>query len=352
MSEQPETVDPQAAPEAEGRPEGGADATADDASAGSGAVGAGAGTESDDTDGASEDGDSDDLDSDDLDSDDLDSDDLDAEDSDSDAADSDAGDAVPAGPVLAVALVPGVTPTKWTRVWGQRRSDLPLRITVVAERDQEQALLDGRAQLSFVRGDVSSSALSSIHLYDEQPVAVVGREHALAAADELEVAELAGEHLLQDPEDVPEWAAVAEELADGSRRPLPRMAGLDDAVEQVAAGVGVLIVPQSVARVHSRKDVTAVPVTGVAPSSVRLAWVTDDKGDDVEDFIGVVRGRSANTTRGTAATPKVESRAKAAKAKAREAREKTERAGGGKKKPARAKASAAAVRRTRKPRGR
>ncbi|QHF20901.1 LysR family transcriptional regulator [Rathayibacter sp. VKM Ac-2762] len=350
MSEQPETVDPQAAPEAEGRPEGEADAAAVDASAGSGAVGAGAGTESDDTDGASEDGDSDDLDSEDSDAGDSDVDDSD--DADSDAADSDAEDAVPAGPVLAVALVPGVTPTKWTRVWGQRRSDLPLRITVVAERDQEQALLDGRAQLSFVRGDVSSSALSSIHLYDEQPVAVVGREHVLAAAEELDVAELAGEHLLQDPEDVPEWAAVAEELADGSRRPLPRMAGLDDAVEQVAAGVGVLIVPQSVARVHSRKDVTAVPVTGVAPSSVRLAWVTDDKGDDVEDFIGVVRGRSANTTRGTAATPKVESRAKAAKAKAREAREKAERAGGGKKKPARAKASAPAVRRTRKPRGR
>ncbi|PPG38476.1 LysR substrate-binding domain-containing protein [Rathayibacter sp. AY2B5] len=347
MSEQPETVDQQAAPEAEGRPEGGADAAAVDASAGSGAVGAGAGTESDDTDGDSEDGDSDDLDSEDSDAGDS---DVDA--ADSDDADSDAEDAVPAGPVLAVALVPGVTPTKWTRVWGQRRSDLPLRITVVAERDQEQALLDGRAQLSFVRGDVSSSALSSIHLYDEQPVAVVGREHALAAAEELDVAELAGEHLLQDPEDVPEWAAVAEELADGSRRPLPRMAGLDDAVEQVAAGVGVLIVPQSVARVHSRKDVTAVPVTGVAPSSVRLAWVTDDKGDDVEDFIGVVRGRSANTTRGTAATPKVESRAKAAKAKAREAREKAERAGGGKKKPARAKASAPAVRRTRKPRGR
>ncbi|PPH09375.1 LysR family transcriptional regulator [Rathayibacter sp. AY1C1] len=349
MSEQPETVDPQAAPEAEGRPEGGADAAAVDASAGSGAVGAGAGTESDDTD-----GDSDHLDSADLDAEDSDAGDSDVDDADSDAADSDsdAEDAVPAGPVLAVALVPGVTPTKWTRVWGQRRSDLPLRITVVAERDQEQALLDGRAQLSFVRGDVSSSALSSIHLYDEQPVAVVGREHALAAADELDVAELAGEHLLQDPEDVPEWAAVAEELADGSRRPLPRMAGLDDAVEQVAAGVGVLIVPQSVARVHSRKDVTAVPVTGVAPSSVRLAWVTGDKGDDVEDFIGVVRGRSANTTRGTAATPKVESRAKAAKAKAREAREKAERAGGGKKKPARAKASAPAVRRTRKPRGR
>ncbi|KZX22567.1 LysR substrate-binding domain-containing protein [Rathayibacter tanaceti] len=257
-----------------------------------------------------------------------------------------------AGPALAIALVAGVTPTTWTRVWGHRRADLPLRITVVTEREQEEALLAGRAQLAFVRGGLASPALSSIHLYDEQPVAVLWREHPLAGAEELAVADLAEEHLLQEPADVPEWAAVASEIADGSRRPLPRMAGLDDAVEQVAAGVGVLIVPQSVARVHGRKDISAVPVSGVARSSVRLAWVTAEKGDDVEDFIGVVRGRSANTTRGTAATPKVESRAKAAKARAREAREKAGRAGGGKKKPARAKASAPAVRRTRKPRGR
>lgn len=259
---------------------------------------------------------------------------------------------VAAGPVLAVALVPGVTPTKWTRIWGQRRADLPLRIIVVGEHEQEEALLDGRAHLSFVRGEVASAALSSIYLYDEQPVAVLWREHALADAEEVDVTDLAGEHLLQEPADVPEWAAVAVEVVDESRRPLPRMAGLDDAVEQVAAGVGVLIVPQSVARAHGRKDVVAVPVTGVAPAAVRLAWVTEEKGDDIEDFIGVVRGRSATTTRGTAATPKVESRAKAAKAKAREAREKAEKAGGGKKRPARPKASAPAVRRTRKPRGR
>lgn len=261
-------------------------------------------------------------------------------------------DAEPAGPVLDVALVPGVTPTKWTRVWGQRRPELPLRITPIAESEQEEALLEGRAQLAFVRGDVASAALSSIHLYDEQPVVVVWREHALAEAEGIDVADLADEHLLQSPGLVPEWAAIAVEIADGSRRPLPRMDGLDDAVEQVASGVGVLIVPQSVARAHSRKDVAAVPVAGVAPTSIRLAWSTVEKSDDIEDFIGVVRGRSANTTRGTAATPKVESRAKAAKAKAREAREKAEKAGGGRRKPARPSAPKAVVRRTRKPRGR
>jgi len=262
-------------------------------------------------------------------------------------------DAEPEGPALLIALVPGVTPTKWTRVWAERRPDLRLRVLPIAESEQEEVLRDGRAQIVFVRGDVRSDSLSSILLYEEQPVAVLPRDHAFADAEEMDVADLADEHLLQEPSTVPEWAALAAEIADGTRRPLPRMAGLDDAVEQVAAGVGVLIVPQSVARVHSRKDVRVVPVSGVAPTSVRLAWATEDKTDDVEDFIGVVRGRSANTTRGTAATPKVESRAKAAKAKAREAREKAEKAGGGRKKPARPGGTARpAVRRTRKPRGR
>ncbi|MDY0913925.1 LysR substrate-binding domain-containing protein [Rathayibacter festucae] len=262
-------------------------------------------------------------------------------------------DAEPEGPALLVALVPGVTPTKWTRVWSERRPDLRLRVLPIAESEQEEVLRDGRAQLVFVRGDVRSDSVSSILLYEEQPVAILARDHAFADAEEMDVADLADEHLLQEPSTVPEWAALAVEIADGTRRALPRMAGLDDAVEQVAAGVGVLIVPQSVARVHSRKDVRVVPVTGVAPTSIRLAWATEGKTDDVEDFIGVVRGRSANTTRGTAATPKVESRAKAAKAKAREAREKLEKAGGGKKKPARPGGTARpAVRRTRKPRGR
>ncbi|MWV49106.1 LysR family transcriptional regulator [Rathayibacter sp. VKM Ac-2803] len=271
---------------------------------------------------------------------------------DHEAAPEDLDTVVDTGPVLAVSLVPGVTPTKWTRVWGQRRPELPLRITVIGEHEQEEVLRDGRAILAFVRGDVVSPAVSSIHLYDEQPVAVLWREHALADAEAVEVADLAEEHLLQEPSQVPEWAALAVEIADGSRRPLPVLRTLDDAVEQVAAGVGVLILPQSVARVHSRKDVVAVPVEGVAPTSVRLAWLTEEKSDDIEDFIGVVRGRSATTTRGTAATPRVESRAKAAKAKAREAREAAEKAGGGKKKPSRPGAPKAVVRRTRKPRGR
>ena len=53
----------------------------------------------------------------------------------------------------------------------------------------------------------------------------------------------------------------------------------------------------SVARLHHRKDVVAVPVTGVPTTKVGLAWLRDTDDDRVETFVGVVRGRTANTSR-------------------------------------------------------
>ncbi|NQX26350.1 LysR family transcriptional regulator substrate-binding protein [Microbacteriaceae bacterium VKM Ac-2854] len=201
-------------------------------------------------------------------------------------------------PAFRLALVPGVTPTKWTRVWAERRPELPLSVTPIAESEQEEVLRSASADVAFVRGPVDADVLSVIALYDEQPVVIVARDHALAEEAIVDIADLADEHLLQSPDAVPEWAAIAAEIADGSRRPLPRLRDLDEAAEQVAAGVGILILPQSVARVHSRKDTRTVALTGVAETRISLAWVTAAKTDDVEDFIGVVRGRSANSTRG------------------------------------------------------
>ena len=58
-------------------------------------------------------------------------------------------DGVDAG--LTVAFVPGVTLTKWTRAWAERRPDVPLTVTETSEAEQVRVLRDGRAELSFVR---------------------------------------------------------------------------------------------------------------------------------------------------------------------------------------------------------
>ncbi len=198
---------------------------------------------------------------------------------------------------FSIAFVAGVTPTKWTRIWAERRPDQPLEVFRTEPGEQDQVLRDGRAQVSLVRLPIDETDLSLIALYREIPVVVAAKDHFIADQDSVLVADLADEHLLQDPDAVPEWRAVATEIRDGTRRPLPKMRDLDEAMEQVAAGVGILIVPHSIARLHSRKDVVSRPVEDVAESQVSLAWLSSETTEDVEEFIGIVRGRTKDSSR-------------------------------------------------------
>ncbi|MCY7288178.1 MAG: LysR family transcriptional regulator, partial [Cryobacterium sp.] len=198
---------------------------------------------------------------------------------------------------FSIAFVAGVTPTKWTRTWADRRPDQPLEVFRTDPSDQDAVLRDGRAQVSLVRLPVDDTDLSLIALYREIPVVVAAKDHFIGDADSVLVADLADEHLLQNPDDVPEWRLVATEVRDGTRRPLPAMRDLDDAMAQVAAGVGILIVPHSIARLYGRKDVVSRPVEDVAESQVSLAWLTSETTEDVEEFIGIVRGRTKDSSR-------------------------------------------------------
>ncbi|MET4639799.1 LysR family substrate-binding domain-containing protein [Mycetocola sp. 2940] len=201
------------------------------------------------------------------------------------------------GRLFPVAFVPGVTLAKWSKVWAERRPDLPMGFVPTPEADQVRVLHDRTAEVSFVRLPVDNADLSVIPLYREIPVVVLPKDHDLSQAESVTVADLAAEHLLQDPDAVPEWRDVADEIREGTRRPLPEIRTGDDAAELVAAGVGIVIVPQSVARLHSRKDVVAVPVTDVAESQIALAWLEENTTGDIEEFIGVVRGRTARSSR-------------------------------------------------------
>jgi DNA-binding transcriptional LysR family regulator len=204
---------------------------------------------------------------------------------------------VPESRVLTVSFVPGVTPGKWVRRWEERMPQVPLVAVPVSEAEQLAALRTGRADMGFVRLPVDREGLNVIPLYTEIPVVVAAKDHEIAVFDEVPVAELAAEYLLQDPELIPEWRDISEEIRSGSRRPLPGIGSLDEALDLVEAGTGILILPMSVARQFSRKALRYRPVTGVAQSQVGLAWPVGEPDPVLEEFIGVVRGRSAQSSR-------------------------------------------------------
>ncbi len=200
------------------------------------------------------------------------------------------------GPPFRVAFVTGVVPDRWVRAWRTRLPRSPLELVPVAQHDQLSGVRDGTVHMAFVRLPVDRTGLHLIPLWSERPVVVVSTEHPVAAYDEIAVADLAEEHLLQDPETVPEWRDLATEVREGTRHPVPSMS-LAQAVESVAADAGVLVLPAAVARLHHRKDVTAVPVTGVAATRIALVWRESDDDPRLETFIGIVRGRTARSSR-------------------------------------------------------
>jgi len=176
-----------------------------------------------------------------------------------------------------IGFVPGVTLTKWSRLWEERRPDAPLGFAPTTEQTQSAVLLDGSAQVGFVRLPVDAAhagELSVIRLYSEVVVAVLNEDSPLADQDSVVLADLEG-----------------LELHD-------KQGDLRAAVELVAAGVGALVVPHALARQYSRKGVVSRDVVDAEETWIGVAWLAEQETADIEEFVGIVRGRSANSSRG------------------------------------------------------
>lgn len=148
----------------------------------------------------------------------------------------------------------------------------PLSLVQGTPDEALAALAEGSADVALVRLPVDDDSLASIPLYDELGYVVVPKDHAIEALDALTLADLDDENVLDG-----DWA---------------------DAIELVAANVGVTLMPQSVARALSRRDVVARPVTDAPSTTIALVWLAGNDSPDVEEFVGIVRGRSANSSRG------------------------------------------------------
>ncbi|MFD0866616.1 LysR substrate-binding domain-containing protein, partial [Tessaracoccus lubricantis] len=173
---------------------------------------------------------------------------------------------------LRIGFVPGVTLTKWRRIWAERFR-APLEVVDVTEADQRRALVAGDVDMCFVRLPIEREGLHVIPLYEEQPVLWLSKDHILAALDEV----------------------TAQDLADDGTRVV--FDASPESIDLATYSAAVLRVPMSIARSGSRKDMVYLPVVDAEPTTVGLAWRVDDEHPLIEDFIGVVRGRTVNSTR-------------------------------------------------------
>ena len=289
--------------------------------------------------------------------------------------------------VLRVSYVPAIMPGKWFNRWHERFGDrvqlaeVPVReargldslhqdLCLIdptlnsAEETASEAPAEDSAEatehapierkdvpdnpfvhMSIVRPDREPASTDgekyhSIRLYEELPVVILPVDHVLTVLDEVPVEEIAEEFLLQPASDIPAYEEVSRAWRESAGRIVPEGLTDKETIELVAAGVGLYIVPMSIARFYHRKDLTYRPVAGLDTYPVHLVWPRAPKGEPrseelealLQDFIGIVRGRTATSERGSEtrqaraeriAAEKAKEKAKARAANARrEARDK------------------------------
>lgn len=194
-------------------------------------------------------------------------------------------------------------PGKWLGRFEETHPDDVLNARPLPEGiDPFEELAAGRARLALVRFPEGHSPASPrwhvIPLYTERPVIVAPKDHD-------------AEYFEEDAE-IPAAEAAAWPRLDPTDYPAD-VGGLAMMVEVVASGAGsVAVLPQALARLHQRKDVIWRFVEGEASTVIGLSWARVDPAlpdeaqelalaanDDplVEEFIGIVRGRRANSSR-------------------------------------------------------
>jgi DNA-binding transcriptional LysR family regulator len=187
---------------------------------------------------------------------------------------------------LTIAFVPGVSPAKWARVWRDRMPDVELRLRAIGPGEVDAALA-GDVDMVFARLPVSEEH-NAIPLWTETPVVAAPKDSAIAGVESLERRDLVGETVLGGDSPVPE--------------------DVDAALDLVEAGAGVVVLPQSLFRAASRSGLVGRPLTDADGTRIALVWRDGDASELTEEFIGIVRGRTANSSRGSSADEQPEAR--------------------------------------------
>lgn len=191
---------------------------------------------------------------------------------------------------LRIVYSPGVQSDKWFTRFDDRVEHW--RIASAQADDPLKYIRAGAADIAIVRlaggdrGGVGGkeSDLHEVRLYDEQLGVAAPKDHPLKVVESASYAEIEDEIINAKPDEhgVVDLAVVREGL------------------QVVAANVGVVIAPRPLLRVVNQRGVVhrdLYDAPGIGGSRIALVWRKERDADEVQDFVGICKGRKVGSSR-------------------------------------------------------
>lgn len=153
--------------------------------------------------------------------------------------------------------------------------------------EQESAVLGGQVDIAYVRRPIDEHGLELIPLFTEPRLAALPAGHPLAGESSLTMADIASERHLRYLE--PAGTGVA-------RAPLR---SVEEKLEFVASGEGIIVLPLSATTHYTRPDVTYVPLSDSEPDQVLLACASSRRSELLNTFIASAQQATSSTGAGS-----------------------------------------------------
>ncbi|WP_449278088.1 LysR substrate-binding domain-containing protein [Leucobacter sp. GX24907] len=218
---------------------------------------------------------------------------------------------------LRLGFARGIAPSKWQRRWraavperplelvpvdtafGRRDESLETPIDMMLERCAPGQVPEGAGEATTLTAS-GSPTRRALRLYTEAIALVVPKDHELVETSgrndpALDRADLDLVTILEHPDHASAWPAAVP-WSDPSYRPK----NLAAALQLVAAGLGTILMPLPLARhLISKREHAIVTLMGdqLPGSTVWATWATERDAADVQQLAGVLRGRTARSSR-------------------------------------------------------
>jgi DNA-binding transcriptional LysR family regulator len=145
---------------------------------------------------------------------------------------------------------------------------------------------------------VDDPGLDSTVLATERRFAALSTAHPLAGRREIEFAEILGEPFAALPASAGSlrdfWLAADSR---GGQAPLvaAEVSSADEAFEVVASGAAIKLLSEGNAAIYARPGIVCIPVSGLDPARLAIAWHRGDQRQAVRDFVRACRDAAAES---------------------------------------------------------
>lgn len=202
---------------------------------------------------------------------------------------------------LSVGVMPGVSVTAVVEELRELHPELTVDVVRTRWDDQVEVVHDGRVDASFVRLPVPAQDLTIVPLFEEPQLVALPQGHPLSHGDRPSLADIALLDLLQPPDSQPAWrdaaAAVRPDALTTVRDTLPVVSTVEEKLEQVAQGRGIVLLPESAARFYNRPEVVYRSVDGLPGMQTALAHEHGRRSVHLDRLVEIAVAASADRTR-------------------------------------------------------